>query len=76
LIDIRKFCSLTRLIQVIAWVWRATTRWKVLTKNSSSDNPKWEEALSTNWRFRAKQAVLTVGECEDVLRDLFQLKKV
>ncbi|KAM9553345.1 uncharacterized protein ACWYII_035103 isoform 1-T2 [Salvelinus alpinus] len=72
LIDIRKFSSLTRLIRVIAWVWRAATRWKeMLTKNSASDKPKWEDALSTNWRYRAKQAVLTVGECEDALRDLF-----
>ncbi|XP_055768950.1 uncharacterized protein LOC129844827 [Salvelinus fontinalis] len=72
LIDIRKFSNLTRLIRVIAWVWRAATRWKeMLTKNSASDKPKWEDALSTNWRYRAKQAVLTVGECEDALRDLF-----
>ena len=43
----------------------------MLTKNSASDKPKWEDALSTNWRSRAKQAVLTVGECEDALRDVF-----
>lgn len=72
LIDIRKFSSLTRLIRVTAWVWRAATKWKeVLTRNSASDKPKWEEILSTNWKSRGKQAVLTVGECEDALRDLF-----
>jgi len=72
LIDIKKFSNLTRLIRVIAWVWRAARRWKeLLNKNSASDKPKWEGAFSTNWRSRAKQAVLTVGECRDALRDLF-----
>ncbi|GAA6088185.1 uncharacterized protein LOC106611916 [Tachysurus ichikawai] len=69
LIDIRKFSSLTKLIRVIAWVWRAATRWKeMLIKNTASDKPKWEKILSTN---RGNQAVLTAGECEDALRDLF-----
>ncbi|TDH04610.1 hypothetical protein EPR50_G00134590 [Perca flavescens] len=68
----KKFSSLTRLIRVTAWVWRAATKWKeVLTKNSASDKPKWEGVVSTNWRSRGKQAVLIVGECEDALRDLF-----
>ncbi|GAA6075579.1 uncharacterized protein LOC123723901 [Tachysurus ichikawai] len=69
LIDIRKFSSLTKLIRVIALVWRAATRWKeMLIKNTASDKPKWEKILSAN---RGKQAVLTAGECEDALRDLF-----
>ena len=42
-----------------------------MTKNSASEKPKWEGVVSTNWRSRGKQAVLTFVECEDALRDLF-----
>lgn len=63
LVDERNFSSLSKLVRVIAWVWRAATRWKM--KGSAVSKAK-EEAKT-----RAKQAVLSVGECEDALRDLF-----
>lgn len=63
LVDERNFSSLFKLVRVIAWVWRAATRWKM--KGSAVSKAK-EEAKT-----RAKQAVLSVGECEDALRDLF-----
>ncbi|KAJ8017294.1 hypothetical protein DPEC_G00016350 [Dallia pectoralis] len=69
LMDIRNFSSLTR---VIAWVWRSAARWKrMVTKKSTKDKPQWEVVLSTNGGSGGKEAVLTVGECEDSLRDLF-----
>ncbi|KAJ7983845.1 hypothetical protein DPEC_G00370660 [Dallia pectoralis] len=72
LMDIRNFSSLTRLTRVIAWVWRAAARWKrMVTKKSTKDKPQWEVVLSTNGGSGGKEAVLTVGECEDSLRDLF-----
>ncbi|KAI3365757.1 hypothetical protein L3Q82_000765 [Scortum barcoo] len=74
LIDIKKYSSLSKLIRVIAWVWRAAMKWKmVLTKNSvtASSRPKWEEISSAEVKCRTKQAVLTVSEYEDAQRDLF-----
>ena len=73
LIDTRKFSSLTKLMRVVAWVWRAAMKWKmVLTKSSAaaSSKPKWEEISSAEVKSRAKQAILTVGECGDAQRDL------
>ncbi|KAI3359231.1 hypothetical protein L3Q82_002750 [Scortum barcoo] len=74
LIDIKKYSSLSKLIRVIAWVWRAAMKWKmVLTKSSvtASSRPKWEEISSAEVKCRTKQAVLTVSEYEDAQRDLF-----
>lgn len=42
LFENRKFSSLTRLVRVIAWVWRAATKWK--TKFSATNKAK----LKTN----------------------------
>ncbi|KAJ8006705.1 hypothetical protein DPEC_G00109990 [Dallia pectoralis] len=43
----------------------------MVTKKSTKDKPQWEVVLSTNGGSGGKEAVLTVGECEDSLRDLF-----
>lgn len=71
-IDTTKFSSLTKLVRVIAWIWRAAMKWKmVLKKKLTSGKPKLEEFPSTeDVRSGVKHAVLTVGECEDTLRDL------
>ncbi|MCI4375255.1 hypothetical protein PGIGA_G00107360 [Pangasianodon gigas] len=73
LIDTRKFSSLMKLVRVIAWVWRAAMKWKmVLEKSLISNKSKCEEFPSTeDVKSRVKHAVLTVGEYEDALRDLF-----
>lgn len=73
LLNISKFSCLTRLIRVIAWVWRAATKWKeMLAKTPTRSKPKRKEILSTlEIKSRVKEATLTVMECEDALRDLF-----
>ncbi|KAL1254332.1 hypothetical protein QQF64_016561 [Cirrhinus molitorella] len=73
LIDTKRFSSLTKLVRVIAWVWRAAMKWKmILEKSLISNKPKWEEFSSTEKvKSTVKHAVLTVGECKDALRDLF-----
>ncbi|KAK5848024.1 hypothetical protein PBY51_005680 [Eleginops maclovinus] len=73
ILDTRKFSNLTKLTRVIAWVWRAVKKWrKLLTKTSGSSKPKWEGIPSTpEITSRAEEAVLTIAECEDALRDLF-----
>ena len=70
LVEDRKFSSLTRLVRVIAWVWRAATKWK--TKYSATNKAKLKtNLLKEETKSKAKQAVISVGECEDALRDLF-----
>lgn len=73
ILHIRKFSNLTKLTRVIAWVWRAVKKWRtLLTKTSVSSKPKWEGIPSRpETMSRAKEAVLTIAECEDALRDLF-----
>lgn len=72
LIDTRKFSSLTKLVRVIAWIWRAAMKWKmVLRKNLTLRKSKWEEFPSTeDVKSQVKHAVLIVGECKDAMRDL------
>lgn len=71
LIDIRKFSSLTKVIRVVAWVWRAAIKWKgVLAKTPATSKPKWEGLSSEEIKSRAKQAVLIISEY-DSQRDLF-----
>ncbi|XP_077480924.1 uncharacterized protein LOC144092035 [Stigmatopora argus] len=73
LINVRRFSSLTKLIRVIAWVWRAATKWKsVLEQDPTSSKPKSQRLSSDQIKSRAKQAVLTLSEYEDSKRDLFQ----
>lgn len=70
LIDIRKFSSLTKLVRIIAWVWRAAARWK--RKCSADSKAKWEAMASKKGgQSKATQAVLSVRECQDARRDLF-----
>lgn len=71
--NISKFSSLTRLMRVIAWVWRAATKWKeMLAKTSTTSKPKRKEIPSAlEIKSRVKGATLTIMECEDALRDLF-----
>lgn len=73
ILDISKFSSLTKLTRVIAWVWRAATRWKeVLAGTSTTSKPKRGNILSAlEVKSKVKEATLTVKECEDTLRDLF-----
>lgn len=69
LIDVRKFSSLTKLIRIIAWVWRAAVKWK--RKSSADRKAKWEDMPSKDGaKSKAKKAVLSVRECQDALRDL------
>lgn len=70
LTDVRKFSSLTKLVRIIAWVWRADAKWK--RKASADSKAKWEAMPSKEGaKSKAKQAVLSVRECQDALRDLF-----
>lgn len=72
ILNISKFSSLTRLMRVIAWVWRAATKWKeMLAKTSTTSKPKRKEIPSAfEIKSRVKEATLTIMECEDALRDL------
>lgn len=73
ILDISKFSSLTKLTRVIAWVWRAATRWKeVLARTSTTSKLKRGNILSApEVKSKVKEATLTVRECEDARRDLF-----
>lgn len=70
LVEERKFSSLAKLVRVIAWVWRAATKWKMKMKGSAATKAKWE-AIPSKEEAKSRQAVLSVGVCEDTLRDLF-----
>lgn len=63
LVEIRRFSSLSRLVRVIAWVCRAANQW-LRRRCQFPKQSKWEETSP-------KQAVLTVKEHEDALKDLF-----
>lgn len=59
LVDVRHFSSLRKLIGVVAWIWRAA---KKFLHVKVTDKEKWEAVPSSG--------VITVGEREDVFRDL------
>lgn len=72
ILDISKFSSLTKLMRVIAWVWRAATKWKRVLARTSTSKLKREKILSAfEIKSRIKETTLTIRECEDALRDLF-----
>ena len=69
LVDERRFSSLIKLVRVIAWVWRATTKWK--RKVTAGSNAKWEVVPpKEKAKTAAKQLVLSAEECEDSFRDI------
>ncbi|XP_067280641.1 uncharacterized protein [Pseudorasbora parva] len=71
ILNISKFSSLTKLIRVTAWVWRAATKWKgMLAKTTTTSKPK-KISSALEIKSRVKEATLTIIECEDALRDLF-----
>lgn len=59
LVDVSHFSSLRKLIGVVAWIWRAA---KKFLHFNVTDKEKWEAVPSSG--------VITVGEREDVFRDL------
>lgn len=63
LVEIRRFSNLSKLVRIIAWVCRAAKQW-LKRRCQSPKQSKWEETSP-------KQAVLTVKEHEDALKDLF-----
>lgn len=63
LVEVRRFSSLSKLVRVIAWVCLAAKQW-LKRKCQAPKQSKWEETSP-------EQAVLTVKEHEDALKDLF-----
>ena len=63
LVEVRRFSSLSKLVRVIAWVCLAAKQW-LKRKCRAPKQSKWEVTSP-------KQAVLTVKEHEDALKDLF-----
>ncbi|XP_068507336.1 uncharacterized protein [Syngnathus scovelli] len=61
LVDERRFSNLTRLVKVVAQVWRAAKHFAA--RSRGLETPKWE-AVSLG-------GVITVTERQDALRDLF-----
>nr|XP_043874409.1 uncharacterized protein LOC122764147 isoform X1 [Solea senegalensis] len=63
LVEVRRFSSLSKLVRVIAWVCLAAKQW-LKRKCRAPKLSKWEVTSP-------KQAMLTVKEHEDALKDLF-----
>lgn len=66
-VDVRKFSSLSRLVKIIAWAWRAAKKWLEMTRQTRKQ-AKWEAMSLKN---KPKEAKLMLSKCEDVLKDLF-----
>jgi len=61
LVDAKRFSSLTKLVETIAWIWRAAK--KFIGQNKAAKSSKWEAVSSTG--------VVSVKERQDALRDIF-----
>ncbi|KAI7800929.1 gag-pol fusion polyprotein, partial [Triplophysa rosa] len=61
LCEVERFSDLTRLVKMVAWVWRAAKRF--FGKARTLNDPKWEAVLLTG--------NISVGERKDALRDIF-----
>ena len=67
LLEVRNYSSLSKLVRIIAWIWRAAKKWIEMKSQSRTQEAKHKVSLKE----KAKQTVLTVREREDALRDLF-----
>lgn len=61
LVDVRWFSVLTRLVKMVAWVWRAAKMF--IGQSRPMNRPKWEAVSAVG--------VISVREREEALRDIF-----